>query len=419
MIDRTQGLEYRASDMPTPSNSGLFRPQRSLDVRLTTKETTAIKDLPPGKHGDGDGLWLVIREPGRGKWVLRYQMAYKPRQMGLGAFPLVTLSEAREAALEARRLARRGVDPLDERHKAKVIIPTFAKFAETVIEAQTVGVSDEHAAQWRTSLATYAAALNNKRVDQITTADVLAVLKPIWLEKPETADRVRNRIERILDAAKARGFRSGDNPAAWRGHLDHLLGKKPRSDRHHEAMEYSSVAGLVAKLCETNSVAHLALEFIILTATRLSETIEATWGEFDLDAKLWVIRADRMKAGKEHRVPLSDRACQILAAQKMRASGARVFEVSIRTIGNTIRRLDEKATTHGFRSSFRDWCGDVAHAPREIAEACLAHAIGNQTERSYRRLDALEARRALMTAWAAYVEGETGAEVVDLASRRA
>ena len=339
-------------------------------------------------------------------------MAYRAREMGLGDYPTVSITEARERALVARRQARSGVDPIDERRKEKIIIPTFGAFAKTVIEAQTVGVSVEHAAQWRTSLAAYATALNDKPVDAINTEHVLAVLKPIWTTKPETANRVRNRIERILDAAKARKFRSGDNPAAWRGHLDHLLGKQKRSGQHHDALDYAAVPAFVNRLHETNSVAHLALEFIILTATRLSETIDATWGEFDLDARLWVIPANRMKAGKEQRVPLSDRAIEILNEQMKGPRGDRVFRVSIRTIGNTVRRLDEKATTHGFRSSFRDWCGDVAHAPREIAEAALAHSVGNQTERSYRRKDALQLRRELMDAWSSYVEGRAAGDNV-------
>jgi integrase len=386
----------------------------------TTKATKAIMDLLPGKHGDGDGLWLVIRKPGRGKWVLRYQMSYKPRQMGLGAFPLVGITEARAAALEARRLARLGIDPLEEKRKAKVVVPTFAEFSKSVIKAQTAGASVEHGKQWVASLASYAASIADKPVNLITTEDVRALLEPIWSAKAETARRVRNRIERVLDAAKARGFRAGDNPGALRGNLAHLLGKQQkRGDLHHAALDYSAVPAFVSRLRETGGVAELAIEFLILSATRLSETIEAPWSEFDLDARLWVISASRMKAGKEHRVPMPERACQILCQMQAERRGDRVFQVSPRTILNRVRGLDATATTHGFRSSFRDWCGDVAHAPREVAEECLAHAVGNQTERAYRRGDALEQRRKLMEAWAAYVEGEAGANVVELNSRRA
>jgi integrase len=384
--------------------------------KLTTK---TIKNLPAGKHGDGDGLQLVITAPERGKWVLRYQVAYKSREMGLGAFPLVTLTKAREAALEARRLAHSGVDPLDARRKEAVRVPTFGAFAASVVEAQTEGTSAGHARQFANSLAMYAAPINDKPVNAITTEHVLAVLAPIWHEKAETARRVRNRIERVLDAAKAKGFRSGDNPAALRGNLAHLLGKQQRrGDLHHAALDYSAVPAFVAKLRDRGDTRAMALEFIILTAVWLSEAIDATWGEFDLDARLWIISSDRMKAGREHRVPLSDRCCQILAAMQLERRGDRVFNISVRTIQNLVADMGGE-TVHGFRSSFRDWAGDVAHAPREIAEEALAHAVGNQTERAYRRGDALDQRRKLMDAWSAYVEGEAGANVVELNSRRA
>jgi integrase len=382
---------------------------------------TAIKDLPIGKHGDGDGdgLQFVITAPGRGKWVYRYSMAYKAHEMGLGDYPTVALTEAREKALEARRLARNGVDPLAEKRKATVTTPTFAEFAKTVVAAQTEGTSAGHARQFANSLEMHASALKAKRVDAITTADVLGVLAPIWHEKAETARRVRNWIERVLDAAKAAGHRAGDNPAALKGNLAHLLGKQPkRGELHHAALDYADVPAFVAKLRARGGVAALALEFIILTATRLSVTIEAPWGEFDLDAKLWIIPGDRMKAGREHRVPLSPRAVEILAEMAKTRRDDRVFSISSRSIQNVVGGLGG-ATVHGFRSSFRDWCGDVAHAPREIAEEALAHAVGNQTERAYRRRDALQRRRELMEGWAAYVSGDADADVVDLASRRA
>jgi integrase len=384
--------------------------------KLTAK---IIKSLPIGKHGDGEGLQLVITAPERGKWVYRYSMAYRAREMGCGDYPTVTLTEARARALEARRLARSGVDPLDERRKAAVIIPTFGKFAEGVIAAQTEGTTAGHARQFGNSLAVYAASITDKRVDAITTENVLAVLAPIWHEKAETARRVRNRIERVLDAAKAKGFRSGDNPAALKGNLAHLLGKQgKRGDLHHAALDYVDVPAFVTKLRERGGVASLALEFIVLTAVRLSEAIDAPWSEFDLDAKLWIIPAERMKAGREHRVPLSERVCQILAEMAKERRGDRVFQVSPRSIQNVVVALNG-ATTHGFRSNFRDWCGDVAHAPREIAEEALAHAVGNQTERAYRRGDALDQRRKLMDAWASYCASTPGADVIDINLRRA
>jgi integrase len=383
--------------------------------KLTTK---SIKTLPIGKHGDGDGLQLVVTAPERGKWVLRYQMAYKSREMGLGPFPLVTLTKAREAALEARRLAHGGVDPLDARRKEAVRVPTFGAFAASVVEAQTEGTSAGHARQFANSLAMYAAPINDKPVNAITTEHVLAVLAPIWHEKPETARRVRNRIERVLDAAKAKELRSGDNPAALRGNLAHLLGKQQRrGDLHHAALDYSAVPAFVAKLRDRGDTRAMALEFIILTAVWLSEAIDATWGEFDLDARLWIISSDRMKAGREHRVPLSDRCCQILAAMQLERRGDRVFNISVRTIQNLVADMGGE-TVHGFRSSFRDWAGDVAHAPREIAEEALAHAVGNQTERAYRRGDALDQRRKLMDAWSAYCGPTSSANVVAFPANR-
>ena len=194
------------------------------------------------------------------------------------------------------------------------------------------------------------------------------------------------------------------------------MAKQPKLDLHHAALDYGAVPAFVAKLREKNGVAELATEFIVPTAVRLSEALDAPWGEFDLEARSWTIPASRMKAGREHRVPLSDRCCQILAAMQLERRGDRVFQVSPRTIQNTVDRMNVDATLHGFRSSFRDWCGDVAHAPREIAEEALAHAVGSQVERAYRRGDALEQRRALMTAWANYCEGASGADVVSLVS---
>jgi integrase len=278
--------------------------------------------------------------------------------------------------------------------------------------------SASHARQFANSLAMYAVGLANKPVNAITTEDVRGVLKPIWNEKPETARRVRNRIERILDAATAEGHRVGDNPATAKL-LGHLLGDQKKTDKHHAALAYGDVPGFVAKLRKRGDAGAAALEFVILTATRLGETVDATWGEFDLAARLWVIPAERMKAGKEHAIPLSARTCQILADMEKARAGDRVFAVSPRTVQNIARGLDEKATVHGFRSSFRDWAGDKTSFEREICEAALAHSVGDETERAYRRGTALDRRREMMDAWAGYVEGAKGAEIVELASRRA
>jgi integrase len=270
------------------------------------------------------------------------------------------------------------------------------------------------------TLTIYAEPLRAKPVDNIETADVLAVLKPIWLEKPETASRVRGRIERVLNAAKAKGYRTGENPAAWRGHLENLLPKQPKLSRgHHAAMPYADVPAFVAKLREREAVAALALEFAILTAVRSGEVLNARWGEIDLDAKVWAIPPSRMKAGREHRVPLSDTALSILA----KLSAAKVSEfvfagqrpnrpLSVMAMEMILRRMGVDVTVHGFRSAFRDWAGNETHFPRELAEHALAHVIGDKAEQAYRRSDALARRRLLMEAWAQWCEPKADSNVI-------
>jgi integrase len=281
--------------------------------------------------------------------------------------------------------------------------------------------NEKHKAQWKSTLATYAAPLKDKPVDTIGTDDVLAVLKPIWTTKPETASRVRGRIEKVLDAAKAKGFRQGENPARWRGHLDHLLPRQSKlARRHHAAMPYERVAAFIGELRQRESVAAPALEFCILTAARTGEVLGARWSEIDLDKRVWTLPPDRMKAGREHRVPLSDRAMSILRKLQEAKSGDFVFPGQVRNkplsnvaMDMVIRRLKpENVTVHGFRSSFRDWAGNVSSFPREIVETALAHVIGDKAEQAYRRSDALDKRRKLMEAWAAYCEPKAPNNVV-------
>jgi integrase len=277
-----------------------------------------------------------------------------------------------------------------------------------------------------TTLESYAAPLRAKPVDTIATDDVLAVLKPIWTTKAETASRVRGRIEKVLDAAKAKGFREGENPARWRGHLDHLLPRPSKLARgHHAAMAYEIVAAFVGDLRGREATAALALEFCILTASRSGEVLGARWSEFDLDKKIWTVPANRMKAGREHRVPLSSRAATILRQLQKLKAGDFVFPGQARTkpLSNmamemVLRRMKiTDATVHGFRSSFRDWAGNVSSFPREVVETALAHVIGDKAEQAYRRSDALEKRRKLMEAWAEYCERATG-NVVQIAKRK-
>ena len=277
---------------------------------LTARKVETAK---PGKYSDGGNLYLIVSKTGTRKWVLRFTWRGRAKEMGLGSAASVPLADAREKAASARRKMAQGLNPIDERKRTGGV-PTFGEMADQVHEALSAGFRNEkHKAQWKSSLETYAAPLRAKPVDTVTTDDVLAVLKPIWTTKAETASRVRGRIEKVLDAAKAKGFREGENPARWRGHLDHLLPRPSKLARgHHAAMPYDEVAGFVVELREREAMAALALELCILTAARSGEILGMRWDEIDLDKKIWTVPAHRMKAGREHRVPLSQRATDIL-----------------------------------------------------------------------------------------------------------
>jgi integrase len=341
----------------------------------------------------------------------------------LVAPPASPLAEAREKAASARRKIAQGLNPIDERKRTGGV-PTFGEVADDVRGALSEGFRNEkHKAQWKSTLETYAAPLRGTPVDLIATDDVLTVLKPIWTTKAETASRVRGRIERILDAAKARGFRHGENPARWRGHLDHLLARPSKLARgHHAAMPYEDVAAFTAKLRKREATSALALELCILTAARTGEILGMRWLEIDLDKRIWTVPANRMKAGREHRIPLSPRAVAILRRLERMKAGEFVFPgrarnkpLSNMAMEMVLRRMKvEDATVHGFRSSFRDWAGNVSNFPREVTETALAHVIVDKAEQAYRRSDALEKRRKLMDAWAAYCEPKTSANVVQM-----
>lgn len=368
-----------------------------------------------GRHGDGGGLYLVVDKSGAKRWVFLYRRGGILREMGLGGLKAVTLARAREVAAEARANLQAGVDPISAKRSSPTLAPTFGDAADDFIDAMKPQFRNaKHIAQWEMTLKDYAAPLRPKPVNEITTADVLDVLKPIWLTKSETASRLRGRIERVLDAAKAKGHRSGENPALWRGHLDKLLPKRRKLSRgHHAAMRYEEVPAFIGALRERAAVAARALEFTILTAARSGETFGAKWREIDLGAAIWIIPKDRMKAAREHRVPLSPRAVAILKemAQIGTDPDAYAFPgqkrgkpLSVMAMDMILRRMKAPITVHGFRSSFRDWCGEESTFPRELAEAALAHVVGDETERAYRRGDALEKRRKLMVAWANYCE---------------
>ena len=394
--------------------------------RLTARTVATAKR---GKHADGGNLYLIVSETGSRKWVLRFTWRGTAKEMGLGSANDVPLADARERAAEARRLLARDLNPIDERKRGGGI-PMFGALAADVCETLAAGFRNEkHKAQWRMTLETYAAPLRSKPVDTISTEDVLAVLKPIWTAKPETASRLRGRIEKVLDAAKAKGFRKTENPARWRGHLDHLLPKPLKLSRgHHPAMPYEELPAFMGELRQRQATAALALEFCILTAARSGEVLGCRWSEIDLDKKVWTVPAHRMKAGREHRVPLSGRVVAIL--RELAEADARPFvfpgqarnkPLSNMAMDMMLRRMKrDTATVHGFRSSFRDWAGNVSNFPREITETALSHVIGDKAEQAYRRSDALEKRRKLMEAWATFCEPrEHRGVVVNLRSAQA
>lgn len=393
--------------------------------RLSVRGVVALKD--PGRHADGAGLYLVVDKSGAKRWVFLFRWQGKLKEMGLGSTLAVSLASAREAAAEARKLVAAGRNPIEERRAAVTKVPTFAEMAETVIESISHGLRNaKHIGQWRMTLSVernaegqlvesgYCLKLRKKLVSEVNTADVLAVLQPIWTIKAETASRVRGRIERVLDAAKAKGLRSGENPARWRGHLDSLLPRRHKLQHgHHDALPYPEMPAFIADLRKREAVAALMLEFTILCASRTGEVVGAKWSEIDRRSKVWTIPAARMKASKEHRVPLGTRALEILLIlAKLRTSGDYLFPSAQkgRPLSNMAmlallqRRMDRPdITVHGFRSSFRDWAGECTSFPREVAEAALAHTVGDEVERAYRRGDALEKRRKLMLAWEGFI----------------
>lgn len=377
--------------------------------RLTDAKCKAAKK--PGHLNDGGGLFLLIGKNRGRSWSFVSRKNGRWREMGLGSFPNVSLAKARQKADKIRITLAEGGDPFADRRKAET--PTFGEFADGLLDDILSEFRNaKHRQQWRNTLHTYAAPIWKKKIDEIGTDDILSILKSIWTSKNETASRVRGRIERVLDAAKARGLRDGENPARWRGHLSNLLPKRQKLQRgHHAAMPYSEVPGFVQKLCEIDRVSARALEFTILAATRSGETRLATWSEVDLQNGIWTIPAARMKAGREHRIPITERMAEILAEMNSKRINGFVFPGSRRdsplsdmTLAKVIRSAGiHDATVHGFRSSFRDWAAERAPYPREIAEQALAHVVGDATERAYRRGDALEKRREMMTAWGQYV----------------
>ena len=375
--------------------------------RLTARAVETLKR--DGIYADGAGLYVRVRGSAK-HYLFIYQFNSRRREMGLGAPPAVSLKTARDRAQVARELLADGKDPLAQR-QTLALRPTFGALADDWVQARTGTVrSTKSIDRWKRALGEggYATALRNTRVDQITTEDMLEVLKPIWTKGP-TATLTRGYIEAVLDAAKARGFRSGENPARWKGHLDHLLPRPAKLQRgHHAALPYAETPAFMESLRDTPSVAARFVEFTVLTAARSGEALGATWGEFDLANGFWTIPGQRMKAGRTHTVPLSARAVAILQSLQPAEIDVneRIFVSNGRALSNMagpmlLRRANLNATIHGFRSSFRDWAGDCTDHPREVAEAALAHTL-NGVESAYRRGDALAKRRILMEAWSVF-----------------
>jgi integrase len=363
-----------------------------------------------GRHADGRNLYLSISPNGGRRWVFLYRWHGKQTEIGLGSARDVTLGRARELASQARAKLAEGINPKDARRPSEGA--TFGECADRLIEAMRPSWrSSKHAAQWEMTLRDYAARLRHLPVDKVTTDDVLSVLKPLWNEKPETAFRLRGRIERVLDAAKAKGLRSGENPARWRGHLDQLLPKRQRLTRgHHAAMNYAELPEFMSDLQARLGTATRALEFTILTAARSSEVLGARWEEIDLDRAVWTIPATRMKAGRQHRVPLSQSALEIVKLMHESRNGDFLFSgqepakpLSATALERVLHRMKiDGATVHGFRSTFRDYAAECTNFSNEVCEAALAHVIQNKTEAAYRRGDLFDKRRELMEHWAAY-----------------
>jgi len=414
----------------------------------TTHNRLKPVDLPrlkkPGYYHDGGGLYLDVRSGGGGPtrvWVLRYTRFGNARTMGLGALHTISLADARQKAREARKLLLDGVDPIEARKAqraaqwlSKANAMTFKDAAEAYIAAHEIEWKNaKHRAQWGSTLSIYAyPVLGDLPVAAIDTGLVIKVVEPIWNAKPETASRLRERIESVLDWAAARGYRSGDNPARWRGHLENLLPALAKAKRavrqarskgeHHTALPYSEIAEFMAALRQQPGTAARALEFTILTAARTSEVIGARWREVNIAERVWIVPGERMKVGKEHRVPLSDRAVAILGEP----GGPDDFVFPGRNPGQplsnmamlkVLQRMGRRTasggiTVHGFRSTFTDWATEQTPFPAEMRDLALAHTLSDKVEAAYRRGDMFEQRRKMMAAWTQFCEAERATEKV-------
>ena len=408
--------------------------------RTVSKRLNALAIANANKEGnlhDGGGLYLRVRADGSKSWAFRYTLAGRKHWMSLGPLRDVSLAEAREQARQLRNQVRDGYDPLAQRRErqhlaAEQTARTFDAVAAAYVEAHKAEWKNaKHRQQWENTLATYATPIIGKRpVSEISLLDIRRVLDPIWTTKPETASRLRGRVEAVLAYATVHGWRSGDNPARWQGFLDQIYAPKTkvRAVKHHAALDYHDIPGFMAQLREREAVSARCLEFAILTATRSGEARGARWDEVDLDAALWIIPASRMKMKKEHRVPLAPRAVEILRELAERSprrdglifpGGAPGKPMTDVALAKAVAVLRPGFTAHGMRSSFRDWAAEMTSFPREIAEVALAHINKDRTEAAYQRGDLLTKRRQLMEAWANYCAGLAEESEKVVAMRRA
>jgi integrase len=374
---------------------------------LTAIKIRALKK--PGRYADGNGLYLIVEPSGAKRWMLRTVVQERRRDLGLGGTQLVSLAEAREKAFNLRKVARAGGDPIAE--KARAVVPTFAQAAQSAhTEHIAAWKNSKHAAQWISTLRVYAfPGIGTRRVDQVETPDVLKILSPIWLTKSETARRVKQRIGTVLDWANAAGFRAGENPVNG---VAKGLAKQPDRRNHHATLPYAEVPSFIQDLGASENITEptkLAFEFLILTAARTNEVLQAPWSE--IKDRVWTLPPERTKAKREHRVPLSPQCLAVLRRAKELSDGSE-YVFSGRSAGkplsNTVflmalRRMEIEVTAHGFRSAFRDWAAEQTSFSREVCEAALAHTIRDKTEAAYRRGDLFEKRRELMRAWADFL----------------
>lgn len=406
------------------------------------KELTALvvkKIKKPGLHAVGGvaGLLLQVTDSGARSWILRVMVGSKRRDIGLGGYPDVTLSQARDKAREMREKIKEGIDPVEERRAKRERLKlaqansiTFDEAVEKVLAIREVEYKNsKHIAQWRSTLETYASPIIGKLpVANIEKGHILQILEPIWKEKTETASRLRGRIENVLSWATVSDYRTGENPARWKGHLDQLLSKPSKTTKvqHHKAISWQDIGTFMHDLKQRDGIAAKALEFLILTATRSGEVRGATWKEVDFDARIWTIPEDRMKTGKEHQVPLSDEAVSLLKALPRMDNNEHLFPaprggiLSDMSISAVVRRMNVEAVPHGFRSTFRDWCSENTNFPHNVAEMALAHTISNKAEAAYRRGALLEKRKKLMQEWAKYCNTiQVKGDVISIEEKRA